>query len=111
MLVLSPAVARRADYAPGRCQWGYPAGRASMLKETFKMAIDPSLICWFQGDYVPLTDAKVGILTHGFSYGTGCFEGIRGYYNADREQLYLFRLEEHYARLQQSARIIMVDVP
>jgi branched-chain amino acid aminotransferase len=75
------------------------------------MAIDPSLICWFQGDYVPLTDAKVGILTHGFSYGTGCFEGIRGYYNADHDQLYLFRLDEHYVRLQQSARIIMVDVP
>jgi len=75
------------------------------------MAIDPSLICYFQGEYTPLADAKVGILTHGFSYGTGCFEGIRGYYNQEQEQLYLFRLEEHFARLHQSARVLMIDLP
>ncbi len=75
------------------------------------MAIDPSLICFFRGEYVPLADAKVGILTHAFSYGTGCFEGIRGYYNDAHEQLYVFRLSDHYARLQQSARIMMIDLP
>jgi len=75
------------------------------------MAIDPSLICFFQGEYIPLAEAKVGILTHAFSYGTGCFEGIRGYYNADHDQIYVFRLAEHYARLSQSARIVMIDLP
>jgi branched-chain amino acid aminotransferase len=81
-----------------------------MMKET-TMAIDPSLICFFKGEYIPLAEAKVGILTHGFSYGTGCFEGIRGYYNDDQQQLYLFRLNEHFLRLQQSARILMIDLP
>ncbi|HMA32860.1 MAG TPA: branched-chain amino acid transaminase [Chloroflexia bacterium] len=75
------------------------------------MAIDPSLICFFKGEYTPLAEAKVGILTHGFSYGTGCFEGIRGYYNQEQQQLYLFRLDEHYVRLQQSARVLMINIP
>ena len=75
------------------------------------MAIDPSLICYFKGEYLPLADAKVGILTHGFSYGTGCFEGIRGYYNDAHQQIYLFRLADHYLRLQQSARVLMIDMP
>jgi len=81
-----------------------------MMKER-TMAIDPSLICFFKGEYIPLAEAKIGILTHGFSYGTGCFEGIRGYYNDDHQQLYLFRLNEHYVRLQQSARVLMIDLP
>src|SRR5437588_408047 len=75
------------------------------------MAIDPSLICYFKGEYLPLADAKIGILTHGFSYGTGCFEGIRGYYNDAHQQVYLFRLADHYLRLQQSARVLMIDMP
>jgi branched-chain amino acid aminotransferase len=81
-----------------------------MMKEN-TMAIDPSLICYFQGEYIPLAEAKVGVLTHGFSYGTGCFEGIRGYYNAEQEQLFLFRLTEHYTRLRQSAHILLIDIP
>src|SRR5690348_14230601 len=35
------------------------------------------LLCYFEGKIIPLSEAKVGILTHGFSYGTACFEGIR----------------------------------
>jgi branched-chain amino acid aminotransferase len=60
---------------------------------------------------MPLADAKVGILTHGLSYGTGCFEGIRGYYNQEDDEVYIFRLGEHFARLHESARILMIDLP
>lgn len=73
------------------------------------MTLDPSLICFFQGDYVPLAEAKIGVLTHAFGYGTGCFEGIRGYYNPNHNQLYLFRLTEHYNRLIQSARVLLMN--
>ena len=69
------------------------------------------LLCYFEGKVVPLSEAKVGILTHAFSYGTGCFEGIRAYYNQDHGQLYLFRVLEHYERLSQSARILMMQLP
>ena len=42
------------------------------------------LICYFEGDYVPMRDAKVSIMTHAFMYGTAVFEGIRGYWNAEQ---------------------------
>jgi len=74
------------------------------------MATDPSIISFFQGQYIPLAEAKISVLTHGFGYGTGCFEGIRGYYNDEHEQVYLFRLPEHYDRLAQSARTLMMNM-
>lgn len=66
---------------------------------------------YFEGKFVPLSEAKIGIMTHAFNYGTGCFEGIRGYWNEDDEQLYIFRLEDHYARLARSARILGFQLP
>ncbi len=68
------------------------------------------LLCYFEGKIIPLKDARVGILTHAFSYGTGCFEGIRAYYNRDHDQLYIFRGPEHYHRLHNSARVLMMNL-
>ena len=56
-------------------------------------------------------DARVGLLTHGLQYGTGCFEGIRGYWEADQNELFLLQLREHYERLEISAKILMMKVP
>jgi branched-chain amino acid aminotransferase len=56
-------------------------------------------------------EAKVGLLTHGLNYGTGCFEGIRGYWNADDRELYLLQLREHYVRLHSSAKILLMNLP
>ena len=47
---------------------------------------------WFGGDFVPIEQARISVATHAFNYGTGCFEGIRGNWNAEDEQLYVFRL-------------------
>lgn len=68
-------------------------------------------IAYFEGKFVPLADAKVSVMTHAFNYGTGVFEGIRGYYNADHEEIYLFRLADHFIRLMQNAKIIKVEMP
>jgi branched-chain amino acid aminotransferase len=68
------------------------------------------LLCYFEGKVVPLSEAKIGILTHAMSYGTGCFEGIRAYYNEDHGQLYMFRALEHYERLEDSCRILMMQL-
>jgi branched-chain amino acid aminotransferase len=68
------------------------------------------ILCYFEGKILPLSEAKIGILTHAFSYGTGCFEGIRAYYNEEQDQLYGFRVREHYDRLNQSARILMIEM-
>jgi len=66
---------------------------------------------FFQGKFVPLADANINIMTHAFNYGTGCFEGIRGYWNEEQEQMYLFRLREHYQRLLTSGRILGMKSP
>ena len=70
------------------------------------------LVCYFEGDWVPMRDAKVSVMTHAFMYGTATFEGIRAYWNADQERLYGLRLREHVERIRQSCRILLMkDVP
>ncbi len=66
---------------------------------------------FFRGGIVPIEQARVGIMTHALNYGTGCFEGIRAYWNEEQEQLYLFRLTEHYERLHRSCRILRIGLP
>ncbi len=63
------------------------------------------------GGFRPYDDAKVGLLTHGLQYGTGCFEGIRGYWVPDERELFLMQLREHYERLAISAKILMMELP
>ncbi|MBD5605372.1 MAG: branched-chain amino acid transaminase [Candidatus Eremiobacteraeota bacterium] len=63
------------------------------------------------GRFCRYDEAKVGLLSHGLNYGTGCFEGIRGYYNEDDRELYLLQLREHYERLHTSAKILMMKLP
>jgi branched-chain amino acid aminotransferase len=69
----------------------------------------PGEVVYFGGAFVPLSEAKVPITTHAFNYGTGCFEGIRAYWNASVEQLYVLRLAEHAERLVASSRILGFD--
>jgi branched-chain amino acid aminotransferase len=64
---------------------------------------------FFSGKIVPYSEARVGVLTHGFNYGTAAFAGIRAYWNSEKEQLYLFRPLDHYRRLLNSAKLLMMD--
>src|SRR6266571_1081767 len=70
----------------------------------------PSQYAYFKKQFVPLPEAKIGIMTHAFNYGTACFEGIRGNWNEDEEQMYLFRPVDHYKRLAKSSRILKLDL-
>jgi len=63
------------------------------------------------GEFQRYDDAKVGLLTHGLQYGTGCFEGIRGYWVPEESELYLVQLREHFERLAISAKILLMRVP
>lgn len=63
------------------------------------------------GSFRAYDDAKVGLLTHGLQYGTGCFEGIRGYWVPEERELFLMQLREHYERLSISAKILMMKLP
>jgi branched-chain amino acid aminotransferase len=67
-------------------------------------------LAYFEGKIVPIDQAKLSIRAHVVNYGTGVFEGIRAYWNADHEQLYVFRLQEHYQRLVQGARVLRMQL-
>ena len=67
------------------------------------------LICYFEGQFVPMREAKVSIMTHAFMYGTATFEGIRAYWNEDQQRLYGLKMREHVERIRQSCRILLMD--
>jgi len=66
---------------------------------------------FFQGQIVPIEQAKVSDMTHALHYGTACFGGIRAYWNEQAEQLYVFRLEDHIKRFLSSASLLLMQVP
>src|SRR5437588_12740533 len=66
---------------------------------------------FFGGKIVPLEQAKVSVMTHALNYGTGVFEGIRGYWNEEKEEIYVFRLSEHYERFLKNTRMVCIELP
>ena len=69
------------------------------------------LNAFFKGQVVPLSEAKVNVMTHALHYGTGVFEGIRGNWNQEQGVVNIFRLREHYERLLRGCRLLMLDIP
>lgn len=70
-----------------------------------------SVTVYANGGFARYGDAKVGLLTHGLQYGTGCFEGIRGYWVPEERELLLVLLRDHYERLATSAKILTMALP
>ncbi|NJM06976.1 branched-chain amino acid transaminase [Candidatus Gracilibacteria bacterium] len=66
---------------------------------------------FFNGEIVPIEQATVSVMTNALNYGTGCFEGIRGYWNADEQQLFVFQLRAHMERLHRSCKILFMQLP
>lgn len=64
---------------------------------------------WLNGELVKWQDARVHFLTHALHYGTGVFEGIRCY--ATTRGPAIFRLNDHLARMYESAKIYMMEMP
>lgn len=71
----------------------------------------PGPYTYFQGAFVPTEQATVSVMTHGFNYGTGLFEGIRGYYSKDEDNILIFRLPEHVDRLVRNFKILCMEIP
>jgi branched-chain amino acid aminotransferase len=66
---------------------------------------------FMNGEFLPAERGVISVRAHGFAYGTGCFEGIRGYWNEQEQQVYLFRLHEHYERLLRSCKVLQMTLP
>ena len=65
---------------------------------------------FFEGKFVPLEEANINVMTHAFNYGTAVFEGIRGNWNEEQGELYLFKVREHIQRIRQSAKIMRMAI-
>ncbi|MET1411926.1 branched-chain amino acid aminotransferase [Roseibium sp. HPY-6] len=60
---------------------------------------------WYDGEFVPWSDAKLHVLSHGLHYGSSVFEGERAYGGR------IFKSEEHTERLLESARTLGFEIP
>ena len=70
-----------------------------------------TLKIWMNGTLVPEPDAKLPINSAAVFYATNVFEGLRAYWNADDEEMYCFRLADHFARLRESMKMMRFTVP
>ncbi len=73
--------------------------------------MQPGEFAYFEGAYVPTKEAQISILTHAFNYGTGMFEGIRGYYSDAEDNIFIFRLAEHIDRFVRNFAILCMEIP
>jgi branched-chain amino acid aminotransferase len=75
-----------------------------------KHTTDDSIV-WYNGEFLPLHEATITVATHGLHYGTGCFEGLRGYWVDDHQELYVLKLKEHVDRFFRSCGVIRIRPP
>jgi branched-chain amino acid aminotransferase len=61
-------------------------------------------IVYFNGEFIPLSEAKVPVSDSGFLYGYGCYETLRGYHGRT------FRLNDHLKRLSEAAQFLDIAV-
>ena len=68
-------------------------------------------LIWIGGKIVPVAEATVNVLPPTSQFGANVFEGIRCYWSEQDQQLYAFRLADHYKRLQNSIKILRFNSP
>jgi branched-chain amino acid aminotransferase len=66
---------------------------------------------WMNGRLVPQAEAVLPVNSAAVFYATNVFEGLRAYWNAEDEELYCFRLQEHFTRFRESMKMMRFDVP
>ena len=66
---------------------------------------------WMNGKMVSQAEAVLPVNSAAVFYATNVFEGLRAYWNGQDEELYAFRLQEHFARLRESAKMMRFEVP
>ena len=66
----------------------------------------PTGHAYIEGKFVPVDEAHINVMTHSLHYGTAVFEGLRGNWNDNKKEMYVFRLREHYERLLSGCRFL-----
>lgn len=65
----------------------------------------------YNNEILPENEVSISIRSKAFNYGLGCFEGIRAYWSEEDNQLYVFKLKEHFERLLQSCKTLYINIP
>jgi branched-chain amino acid aminotransferase len=73
--------------------------------------VHPNTWVYRDGEFGRYHDIKLGLMTHALHYGTGCFEGIRAYWNSKQQQLHLLQAPAHYERMRHSANVLRMELP
>lgn len=66
---------------------------------------------FYQGEIVEEKEVSISVRCKAFNYGLAVFEGIRAYWDGEKEQLFVFRMKEHYDRLLQSCKTTYINIP
>jgi len=64
---------------------------------------------FFNGEIIPYENAVIHSMTPCVRYGAMVFEGLKGYWNEEKREMYVFRLEDHSKRLVQSAKLLRIS--
>ena len=99
------AMLTRQDRLPQRAarrKYGATTGRARLMAEHPKYL-------WLNGKQMNWEDATVHVTDIGWSSVAAVFEGIRGYWNDEREELYVFRLTDHMDRFMRSMKLMRME--
>jgi branched-chain amino acid aminotransferase len=68
-------------------------------------------VVYLDGKFLPEPQARLPLLTHALQYGTGVFEGIRGYYDAESGEVALFRAPDHFERMARNVAFLNLSLP
>ncbi len=66
---------------------------------------------FYQGKIVEESEVSISVRCKAFNYGLAVFEGIRAYWDSEQEELFVFRMKEHYERLLQSCKTTYINIP
>jgi branched-chain amino acid aminotransferase len=69
------------------------------------------LTVYLNGSYLPEEKTRLPLLTHCLHYGTGVFEGIRGYHDPDTGEIFLFRAADHFRRMARNVGFLQIHLP
>lgn len=74
------------------------------------MSAAPANFAWLDGEFVRWEDAKIHIRSECVIRGISVFEGLRGYWNQQQQQMFVFRSPDHFRRLEASMKIIRLPL-
>jgi len=66
---------------------------------------------WMNGGLVDFDEAAMHVFTAGAFFGANVFEGLRAYWNEEQDELYAFKLDDHFQRLEEGMKMMRMTPP